>query len=258
MNPWLSIELVTNNPDFWIIINSPGNNTKYDPMKTIVFQMEPNMDKNQAVWGEWAHPNPDKFYKVCLHSDYVNPIEWHLSKTYKQILTEPVVKKHGDVISAIMSDRYHDEGQMLRIQFLKHMDTKNVIPIHVFGSNKFCYNNYKGSLPYHCKDDGLFPFKYTFAAENNSIYNYVTEKLVDAILAECLCFYWGCPNIDEIIDPQAYIVLPLDNFEKAYEIVRKAVSNNEWEKRLDIIRTEKKRIVEELQFFPFIEKIIHI
>ena len=198
-------------------------------------------------------------------------------------------------ISTILSDRYQDIGQVKRIDFAKFIEHGGVPPltpidggvppltpiavktlpdagtsrwlvpdasmgrwpiVDVFGGNKFLWKNYKGTLPYHCKDDGLMPYKYHFNAENNKIPNYFTEKLVDGILSECLVFYCGCPNVREYIDPRAYVQLELSNFEKDYEVIKKAIKDNLWEQRLPFIREAKKKILDEMQFFPRIEKII--
>ena len=106
------------------------------------------------------------------------------------------------------------------------------------------------------KDDALFSYKYIFNCENNEINNYCTEKLYDGILAECLVFYSGCPNIKDIIDDKAYIYLHLSNFEKDYETIRKAIEENWWEQRLPYIKEAKNKILNELQFFPRLKKIL--
>ena len=140
---------------------------------------------------------------------------------------------------------------------MKFLETKD-IKIDVFGNgNKSNWNNHKGTLPYHCKDNGLFPYKYTFNAENNSINNYYTEKIIDAILSECLIFYNGCPNIKEFLDERVFVWLDLEDFEKDYQIIKKAIEGDLWSERIEFIRKEKNRILDELQFFPRLEKIIY-
>ena len=103
----------------------------------------------------------------------------------------------------------------------------------------------------------MFPYKYVFNVENNSIKNYYTEKLVDGILAECLVFYSGCYNVKEYIDEKAFVYLQLDDFEKDYKIVQDAIQNNLWEERLPYIRKAKQKILNYLQFFPRLERIIN-
>ncbi len=108
------------------------------------------------------------------------------------------------------------------------------------------------------KDKAMFPYKYVFNAENHEIRNYYTEKLIDGILAECLVFYWGCPNIRDFFDERAYVKLELADFEKDFQTIVRAIEENWWEKRLPYIREAKQRILNETQFFPRIESILSV
>jgi hypothetical protein len=197
-----------------------------------------------------------KFLKVYTHKEDFNSVEWHISLTYEQILLHSPDKVR--TLSAIVSGKYVDPGHRKRIDFIKYLEQKQdpTVSIDVYGSNTFNYINYMNTLPYHCKDDGLLPYKYHFTAENHSIPNYFTEKIVDCILSETLCFYWGCPNINEYIDPQAYIQLDLDDQQGSYDIVRNALKEDEWSKRIHVLRAEKKRILQELSLFQRITKCL--
>jgi hypothetical protein len=93
--------------------------------------------------------------------------------------------------------------------------------------------------------------------ENTFEKNLITEKLWDPILCECLCFYYGCPNVNDYVDPNAFVLLDITDFEKSYQIIKQAVSEDWWSQRIDIIRKEKHRLLTELSFFPTIDKIIN-
>lgn len=244
-----------NKIDYWVIINTPGYYTHYDPQRTLVFQMEPYMERHQQ-WGEWSCPDPNKFLKVFIHRTHLNLLEWHLSKTYSELDNTPIPKQYTNEISAIMSCKYTDPGHKFRINFINYAE--HTLKIHVFGSNAFQYKNYKGSLPYHQKDDGLFPYRYTFAVENNCIENYITEKLIDAILSECLCFYYGAPNVSHHINLNAYIQLDSSmTYQECLFKIQDTIETHQWEKRLDVIQSEKKRILNTLQLFPTLFEIIN-
>jgi hypothetical protein len=134
---------------------------------------------------------------------------------------------------------------------------KSKININVFGrENYHQFKSYIGPLKDDDKMNGLLPYKYHFAAENNSEYGYATEKIWEPILCESLCFYWGCPNLHEYIDPQSYVELPLDNFEESLKIVKQAIDEDWWSQRIDVIRREKHKILNELGFFPTLNKLI--
>jgi len=253
---WNNIKIVweSEEPDYYVVINATTE--KIDKKKTIVFRMEPHMERN-GQWGEWAYPDEKEFLKVCFHDKEYNNTEWHLSKTYTELLTMKIVKTIDNRVSTVLSDKYKDAGHIKRIDFVKFLDTKEEINVDVFGNNKWNYKNYKGDLPYHCKDNSLLPYKYTFNAENHKINNYFTEKIIDGILAESLVFYWGCDNLRDFIDKEAYVQLDLSNFEIDYKKIQSAIKANLWENRLPYILKAKKKILEYFNFFPRLERIIN-
>ena len=73
---WKDIELTSDdeNIDYYVIINKPQEGAKYNPKKTIIFQMEPwiyNATKNWGVhtWGKWSIPDEKKFLYVGRHKN---------------------------------------------------------------------------------------------------------------------------------------------------------------------------------------------
>jgi GR25 family glycosyltransferase involved in LPS biosynthesis/tetratricopeptide (TPR) repeat protein len=270
---WNDIELVSHNNkteiDYYVIINMPHmipysssiyeTTEYYDPKKTIIFQMEPwvyDTTKNWGVktWGEWAVPDPNKFMKVFRHVEHLNNVQWQVSPP-EYI---PEGDKKNKVIS-IVSDKLHDEGHKKRVDFLKRLDLTELYNgdnIHdVYGRE-----NYHGLQSYVGKTDNkreLVKYKYCFSCENNWEKNYATEKIWEPILFECLCFYWGCPNLEDHIDSRAFVRLPLDNFDESVSIIRRAIDEDWWSQRIDIIKKEKQKIINELGFFPRLHKIIH-
>lgn len=260
---WGDMQLVPNfsaAPDYFIIINKPyqSDEPNINFSKSIVLHMEPNISKNEYIWGKfWSNPDKSQFLKVIDHSTDHNNLEWHLNKTYSQLVKEPPVNKiHTKSVSTILSSKYHDPGHKLRVDFVKYLETNTDIQVDVFGNNTFEYKNYKGPLPWTYKDDGILPYKYTFNAENNKEDNYFTEKIVDGILGECLCFYWGTDTITQYINPDAFVKLELKNFEEDAKIVKKAIEEDWWSQKIEVIRQEKMKILNNLQFFPRLEKMI--
>jgi hypothetical protein len=256
---WNNIRIVWDEPcDYYVVVNCPPIGFVPDPKKTIYFSMEPKMWQNVKMWGEWADPKPQEFFFCGKHQLVYNNNEWHLSKTYKELLSEPVIKEPevAGILSTVLSDKYKDPGHVKRIDFIKFLDNKGIVPVHVFGGNRYKWKQYKGSPPPHCKDEAMFPYKYVFNAENHSYRNYYTEKLIDGILAECLVFYWGCPNIKDFIDERAYVQLDLIDFNKDMNTIKQAIAENWWESRLPHIQEAKRKILNERQFFPRLERII--
>ena len=254
---WGSIQLVDSEPyDYTVIINAPHPNTYLDKKKTIIFHMEPNMETNQQLWGDWA--NPEGFLRVFKHSTDYNNLQWHLKKTYQELMSEldaPLPKKE-DKVSMVISGKYNDIGHVLRWD-IAHDISETDIPVVFYGNNnRFRLPNHMGALPHLNKDLGMYPYKYHIAIENCENYNYVTEKLVDGILAECLTFYWGAPNIKSIIDQKAYIHLSTNNPKEIINMIRIAIKEDWWSQRIQFIRKEKERIINQLAFIPRLEKFI--
>jgi len=261
---WKNIEITwkNDNIDYYVIINKPLNdNEYYIPEKTIVFQMEPwvynkNCDWGVKTWGQWAIPDETKFFKVFGRktNDY-NNVYWQLEKTYTELKTLTYDTKI-DKISSICSNKYFDEGHIHRVDFLKFLEDKNDIPIDIFSQNNtHNFKKYKSTLSYLNKSDGYIPYKYYFMVENNYEHNYITEKLWEPILCECLCFYYGCPNVLEHIDENAFVLLDMNDFEKSYSIIKKAIEEDWWSKRIHAIRKQKQKLLNEMMFFPRIEKL---
>lgn len=251
---WGDIEVTSDEDvDFCAIVNRPGNeDVSFRPDRTIVFQMEPA----EAVdsWGSWARPDPRRFLQVRTHDLYANPAEWHLALTYQELLERPIHKTAD--LSAVVSGRDALAGQRLRVGFLKDLEDSGT-HIDIFGKeNVQGFSSYRGSLPPLNKNDGILPYRYTLAVENSAEQNYFTEKIVDAILGECLAFYWGCPNLEDYFDPESFVRLPLEDFQESRRIVEAAIRNDEWGRRIGAIRRVKQRILDEHQFFPTVARIV--
>ena len=124
--------------------------------------------------------------------------------------------------------------------------------------NKQNFRNYKGSVsPFINKSKGLIQYKYYFMSENNFEPGFITEKLWEPILCETLVFYCGAPDVSKYVDPLSFVEIDLDDFDKAYEIISKAIASDLYEERLPYIRKMKNRLLNEMQFFPRIEKVIN-
>jgi GR25 family glycosyltransferase involved in LPS biosynthesis/glycosyltransferase involved in cell wall biosynthesis len=240
-----------NNADYYCIINYPQEGDFYRPEKTILCRMEELSNANTFFPKNWITPD---HYKFFYYFDKRNSIEWHISKTYEQLMTETIVK--SKVLSSVTSSEYRLEGHKKRINFLQFLD-KTPLKFDLYGkTNDFKLNNYIKSLPYHQKDEGLLPYKYTIACENSYVDNYYTEKIVDAILSECLCFYYGCPNLEKYIDKDAFIRIDINDPIGSMATIARSIETGEWERRINTIKKEKLRILHEMQIMPVIENII--
>ena len=276
-NKWNHIQLTdSDEADYFVIINMPQKNAYYNADKTIIFQMEPmcnNIDQSWGIktWGIWAYPDETKFLQVRTHKKFYNNCSWQLRTTYNQFMDkdynqkykhkdtscENTDNKNNHTLSTICSSKYYDPGHIKRIDFLKYLEEKNDISMHIYGTdNHHQFKNYKGSLGVNDKDAGLVSYKYYFMVENNFEKNYITEKFWEPIISECLLFYFGCPNVCDYIDTMAYVQLDLNDFEKSYMIIKEAIDNDLYTTRLPYIQKEKYKILNYYNFYPTIERVI--
>ena len=273
---WNDIEITwsDDNIDYYVIINKPRpediEQKKFKPEKTIIFHMEPWCGEESQgwgvkTWGDWAKPDPSKFLQVRSHDKFLNTGFWQVSWTYTDFKTKAIDKsvELDNVVSSICSSKYFDPGHKKRIDFLKYIESKSSdkndpVKLHIYNEdNQHGFASYQGKAqPSVDKEKGLMPYKYYFMCENNAETNFVTEKLWEPILCEALCFYWGCPNVTEHVDPRAYVVLDMNDFEAAYNTMSAAIKMNLWEERLPYIKAAKQRILDEQSFFPLLEQAI--
>jgi len=244
--------------DYYVIINRPPPGAHYDSKKTIVFQMEPWVhDENKPwgvkTWGEWAEPDENKFMHVHSHKKYLNNVQWLNTIPEKSVLGVGTELKNR--VMSIVSEKNFDEGHIKRIEFIKYMESSmNCDFIDIYGrQNYHNFLNYKGTIG---NENKYKNYKYCISVENNSEYNYATEKIWEPVLCECLCFYWGCPNIGDYIDDRAFVLLDMNDFEKSCETIKRAIEEDWWSERIDIIRKEKAKILNELAFFPTLDRIV--
>jgi len=278
---WKNIEMTwldSDDIDYYVIINRPLNEfEKYVPDRTLVFQMEPTVfDETKhwgtKTWGEWANPDPATFFHVHNHARFLNNVQWIFRYPLSR-LQDPAMFDASDKlnrVSCVASRKLFDQGHLLRNNFLKYIDdhylddkpTKNATDalqsfINIFGSkNHFNYKAYIGKLPEDNIFYGIKPYKYYFMCENNSEHNYATEKIWEPILCETLCFYWGCPNLEDHIDSRAFVRLDLNDRNSAMQTIETAIREDWWSQRIPFIRAAKRKILNELAFFPTLQSLI--
>ena len=254
---WKGVRLVTSDvdtaPHFTLVINHPR--TEDLPVKadtSIVAHMEPY--EGTSRYGDWSTPDSTRFMHVHSRDFATNFLEWHLDISYDHLATTSPTKSAD--LSAIVTGKRLSLGHHFRLDLIHHLESIGQA-IDIFGlDNNESFRNYRGALPWLDKREGLAPYRYTIAIENNSEKNYVTEKLTDAIISECLPFYWGCPNLEDIIEPDSFIRLPSDDITAATSIIREAIANDEYSRRLPAIKRSKEKLLNSLQIAPTVSRLV--
>lgn len=113
-----------------------------------------------------------------------------------------------------------------------------------------------GVRPFEKKYEVLEPYKYHVTIENHIGGHHWSEKLADAFLAECLPFYAGDPAADEVFPKASFIPIPIDDPERAAEIIKSALAAGEYEKRREAVLEAKKLILTKYNFWAQVISVI--
>ncbi|MGN0865094.1 MAG: glycosyltransferase [Akkermansia sp.] len=106
------------------------------------------------------------------------------------------------------------------------------------------------------KYEALDAYRYSVAMENHIQPHHMSEKLPDCWLSLCLPFYAGDPTVTEVFPEGSVIPIPLDNPPEAAAIIRKAIADNEYEKRLPAIREARRLILQKYNLMAQVAELI--
>ena len=183
-------------------------------------------------------------HKNIIYSHNANP--WFVGKSYDE-LNSTLIPDKSKLISVVSSNKAFTDGHRKRLEFVQKLKNHFGETLDVYG---------RGINDFDDKWDVLADYKYTIAIENDFCEDWVTEKYFDCIYANTLPFYYGCPNLETIVDNNSFIRINIDNFDETLRIIEDAIQNNEFEKRKELVQNQKIKSLNEDQFFPWIVKIL--
>jgi len=99
------------------------------------------------------------------------------------------------------------------------------------------------------KADCLRDYRYHVAIENFVGEHHWSEKLADPFLGLSLPFYYGCPNAADYFPADSFIPIDIHDPAGALAIIRTAIANNEYEKRLPALIEARRRVLFEYNLF---------
>lgn len=248
---WNKITLVEKpkDSDIMIFIDHNPVNLKTNK-KTIFIQREP----------EYVKPIPKNLFPfdhVITYKEYPSYVDWWLDESYENLINTKFQKRNKDAPLCIISLKSQTEGQRKRLQFL--MKHQNKCLIDFFGKEKIAnlFTNYKGTVEQKEKSvydlSLLEQYNLSISLENGVRENFFT-RIVEPLLCWTLPIYYGCPNLYEIVDKNSYRNLDIDSNLTAEELSYLFRPPSTLE--IESMEYSRNVIMNELNFFPFIEKII--
>ena len=171
---------------------------------------------------------------------------WFYGKSHAEAAAFFPMEKSGLISTVCSTKQQKHTLHALRFGFTE--EAGRAIPeMEVFGH---------GHRFIESKVEALDPYKYHLAIENHFAPHHWTEKLADTFLGGCLPFYHGCPNVFEYFPEESLIALDIRDADRSIAMMREAMKNNEYEKRIPAIREARRLVLEEYSTFPMLARLI--
>jgi len=250
-NSWGDLTLVDDGEQDYTVVFNEDKEGKHDPKTTILIPLEPWWAPGtQGAWGRYMSPipNPRAFFSVIT-----GPCAfWSASPllTY-EAASLPVTEVKQDSVSSCPGEKYCLDGHIRRIDLIRAANGL----IHSYGrAGTHGLEGYIGTVAQSI--DAIRPYKYYFMCENAREKGYITEKLWEPIICETLCFYDGAPDAHTYVDADAFVPVDASNVEETLSIMRRAIAEDWWSQRVESIRKMKDKVLNELQIWPQVERVI--
>lgn len=167
-------------------------------------------------------------------------------RTYDEMVAHPPVDKTLDLATVCSSKQQRHTLHHTRYVFVQEL--KALLPeMDIFGHGVRFISD---------KAEALDPYRYHLAIENHVSEHHWTEKLSDAFLGLTLPFYYGCPNAADYFPPESYISIDINDVKGAAAVIKQAIADNEYEKRLPFIKEARRRVLEEYNMFAVVSALV--
>ena len=193
----------------------------------------------------WALPHRRRiFSQPALQWFYGVGSTYQLS--YDHMKASPPLAKTKNLSTVCSIKQHRHTLNNRRYRFTQKI--KRLIPeMDIFGH---------GVRPIDDKAEALDAYRYHLAIENFIGPHHWTEKLSDAFLGATLPFYSGCPDAADYFPPESFIPIDIKDVEGTAEIIRNAIRNNEYEKRLPYILEARRLVLDKYNLFAVLAKEI--
>ncbi len=135
-------------------------------------------------------------------------------------------------ICIIASDATWLQGHKDRFAFVNKLIGHFKDRIDVYG---------RGFNQFDCKYEILKNYKYSVCIENSSLPDYFTEKINECYLAEVFPIYFGCTNIEDYYEQDAFVLIDIHNLDESIEKIEFVLKSNLWQEKRELIRQMKLR-----------------
>jgi len=176
-----------------------------------------------------------------------NANPWFVGKTYDELVSLESQQK-SKRISVISSNKSTVPGHRRRLAFARRLKEALGSSIDFFG---------RGINDFADKWDVTAPYKFQVVIENDYCDDLVTEKFFDAILADTMPIYYGCPNLHQYIESECFLRIDIDDPERCINAIRSTISDDSIYSKF-ALRAAHYRLhyLNSLHFFPMIVRML--
>jgi hypothetical protein len=194
---------------------------------------------------EWALPHAQRiFSQPALHWFYGVGTKGYTP--FRELQADGRLTKSRALSMVFSPKRQRHTLHHRRFDFMRRLMT--LLPeMDVYG---------RGARPLDDKAEALDAYRYHVAIENYVGPHHWTEKLADAFLGLTLPFYCGCTNAADYFPPESFIPIDMKDPEGAARIIRQAIADHEYEKRLPAIQEARRRVLYEHNLFAVLSREI--
>ena len=171
---------------------------------------------------------------------------WYADIPYDEAFSMPDYPKSKEIATICSAKQQTHTLHQKRYNLIKYL-SEHMPELDWYG---------RGVKPLQKKYEAQNDYKYSIAVENYVAPYHWTDKISDPILSLCLTFYVGDPRLEEIFPAESFIRIPLEDPAEALRIIREAIDNNEYEKRLPAIKEARRIMVEKHNFFNRVAALI--
>lgn len=170
-------------------------------------------------------------------------VPWFVGKNYDELTTQEQPPKTKD-ISIILSNKIMTKVHEKRVEFSLKLKDYFKEKVDIFG---------RGINGFDDKWDVLAPYKYSVAIENTNLDFYNTEKIYDCYLSYTYPFYYGSPNLSEVIPPKSFERINVCKVDESLRIIESILNDDShYKNHLPFVEEARLLYLFKYQFFPLI------
>ena len=254
--------------DYIVVINKSNQNIKLTTKRVFALQQEPYIreSKKYAIpfKNEWAisqdyylfcdivfafndelfkgknliNNNPKTFIKNNTTFIKHHPALYFCfgNMPFDTLCKMPKVEKTKEISCIASFDKKAFYGHLDRMKFVIALKKSKIGKrIDFFGN--------KTEFELKEKKDGILPYKYTIAIENNAQDDYVSEKIMDSYLGYSIPIYFGANNVEKYFPKDSFIKIDIYQLQDSINMIEKILDSNFYEEHFDALLEARNRVL---------------